>query len=571
MSPDVHVRGFRRSGTGQPFLSLLSIQLKLDFGVRSLADKLGFGKKGRSVYLYLGLLAMAFIPMMGLMYSMAKSITGQAMLIGQPGLPAVLIIMSGQFMVLFVGISGIMSSLYYSQDLELLQAMPFTPRQIMMAKVLPAYVGQILLSLLFTGPFLAAFGYRISSFIPEFWPYAVLVYAAIPGIPLALSILFVVVLMRLTKGSKKRDSFRVLFGLVFFALLIAFQLFSTSVAQYGPQYIMEAIMEQNGLIQLMSRYYPLLSWGASALTGETFAVRGSSLLIFVGISIGAVLFAVNLTQRWFLGGVSREVQGSEPRGKVRSVHKGLGPQVSSTTAVLLKDHRILTRTPNFLLVVLTNLSVVPLILLISMFAGDTDTEVLLSLLKNPYMQEMIPLFLVAIHGFVVALNQVASTGLSREGTSFWMSKLIPVRPKDQVKSKLIYSMLFSVVQLAILMVTMGYFLKLSLYQLAVILVLGLLAAWPVSVIALSNDIYSPRLNWTNPQAAMKGNFMTVVAGLLGAAYLAIVGFAVNLAYRAGISAIGIYGLAGAILLVSGFLLTGFLYRLAEARYPLIDV
>ncbi len=592
------ISGLRTDGLRSPFASLLSMQFRVEYGARGLSDKLGLGKRSRNAWLYLVLIGLAFFPMIGMLYRMGDNIAAQSIAMNQPGLGAVMAVMMGQFLVFFVGVSALMSTLYYATDIEVLQALPLTGSQVLGAKVLVAYVAQLGFSAILSLPFLIPLGLRLGS--PAFWPVLVLTELAIPAMPLSLALLTIILIMRGTKGTRHKDTLRVILGLAFFVLVIAFQYLNTSMIAKGPQEVMDALMRPNGLVQMMSAYYPPLRWAALALTGWQTGGGFMGTVGFAGGSL-AVLFAVlTVTQGWFLGGLGSEVatrgkrrettglRGGDVTGSARKgglakaavegakaagtigVSGGLfSRERRPSTAVSLRDHWVLTRTPNFLLVVLTNMALVPIMLAFSAVGGG-ELKALLGSVAG-VSSVTITLIGAAVQGILASMNQVASTSISREGATFWLSKMIPVPARVQVRGKLHYSLVICAIQLVTLLASLAIVLRLDAYHLAVTAALGMLASWPVSALCVINDLHSPRLNWSEPHQAMKGNFATLGAMLLSVVYLWLCVMAVGAGRKAGLGEVPLYLLAAAILIGSGILLQRYMENLSERKYASTEV
>lgn len=580
-----------------PFYSLVSMQMKVNYGVQGLAEKLGLGKKDKYAYIYFGLIALAFIPLMGQLYSLGKVMAGQLIAIGQPGLQVVTAVLAGQFLVFFLGVSSVMSVLYYANDIETLLAMPLKPGHIMLAKVAVAYSAELLMALIITGPFLVALGVQMA--VPEFWLYMALLEIAIPAIPLALSLLATVLIMRVTRGSRRRDQFRVVLGLIFFAVIMGLNYVNSSMVARGPEETMRMLMERNGLLRAAAGYYPPLRWAAQALTSATPLNRLGALLLFLGASFGALGGVAALTENWFLGGYTGDVAtsgakalrrrryfgsrdarrrpeeaGEEGLSGARDGDAGVPSLVfrarRPAVAVALRDHYMLVRTPNHMLTVLINLLVFPMIITLTAVTSQGQIPFLVSGATGRLLDVM-TLIIVAVHGFIVAGNQVASTSVTREGRAFWASKMIPVSPREQFMGKMGYNLLFAALQLLILLATSALILKVDWVHLAVIAVLGTLVSLPVTAICMMNDLYSPKLNWDNPHQAMKGNLGTMIAMLFSLAYLFLVGLAVKAMLSAGLTMQAVYGVSAVVLLVSGLVLLKTATSWAERRYAELEV
>lgn len=558
----------------RPFSSLLSLQVKLQYSSRALAESIGFGRgRHRYSYIYPVLMLLAFVPFSIVIFAIGDTLSSVLVSAGQPGLAVVTAVMIGQMFVLFMGISHLMSTLYYSNDLETLQALPLTPWQIMSSKVSVVYLGELFFAAIIVLPFLITLGPKLH--VTEYWIYALIVFLLVPAVPIALSLLFVVLLMRVTSRSKKRDFFRVLFGLLLFVFIIGFQYLNVNLSKHGPEYLVSRLLERNGLVQAVAGFYPLLKWAAWALTGGSVMARLSGLLLYAAVSLGSLILITSLSQIWFLGGVGREVRAAKKpltEGKDRAkVLVVLEKARSPAMAVFLRDHRILVRTPNFFLTSLLNLLVFPLILLFGYISGGKEITSLFPAIGEPRIADAIALSAVGAHGLFVGLNQIASTAISREGRLFWFSKIIPVSPREQIRGKLWYSMCYAFIQLIIMLVVLAFLLKPDPLRLFAIAALGTLLSWPISAICLLNDLYHPKLFWTEPQQAMKGNFQTLVAGLFCALYLAFIGLIIRTLYVFGVASLWLYGISFVFVVGSGVLLQKQLDKSAQKRYFQIEM
>ena len=335
--------------------------------------KIGLDKdKSGYTYLYFGLVALGFIPFAVMLFKLANVMSSALISVGQPGLAVIMSVMAGQVFVVFIGLSHLMSSLYYSSDLEQLQSYPLTPWQIMSSKVLVVYAGQLVFALFTAAPFIITLGVNLGDV--SYWLIAPVVFLLIPAVPLAVGVLLLVPIMRLTARSRRRDLFRVLFGLVFFVFVMVFQYLNMNMAKYGPEVLMAKLMERNGLVTAAAGVYPVLKSAAWALTGETASRRLMGLLLYAGASAGIFNLVISLSQRWFFGGVGTGVATGRkaPISGLSNKQVSFPRPRSPLASIMLRDHRILVRTPNFFLTVLLNLLVLPIILLFGYIGGGQE-------------------------------------------------------------------------------------------------------------------------------------------------------------------------------------------------------
>ena len=533
-----------------------------------MAKNLGFDeKKRKQIYFYLGALAVAFVPFVAMLFRFANTLTGALVALNQPGLAVVLAVMGAQMVVVFFGVSHLMSSLYYSEDLELLRSFPLTPWQIMTSKILSVYVGQLVFGLIASAPFLICLGINLRSV--SYWPLAIVVFLLIPAVPLAVSLLILAPMMKLTAGARKRDFFRVLFGLLIFVLMLGFQYINANLLRYGPEELTTRLMEKDGLIQVAAGYYPLLKWAAWCLTGVDRMKRLLGLVLYAALSVGSLGAVSWLGWPWFLGGLAGGAvrEGKKHPSKTRAKGKSFFAKPRPPIlAIMLRDHRMILRTPNFLLTALVNLMILPIIFLTLRLTGGEELAAIMQFSLGPEAKDLAVLIMVGVHGLFTSLSQISSTGLSREGSMFWFSKLIPVPPKIQVRAKLAYSLLFSLVQLFIFAAAGVWILKIDGVRMLIFAVLGLLVSVPINGICLLNDLQRPKLNWTEPQQAMKGNLQTMVATLFALLYLGLLTLMLRGFQYFGASAAALYLIGALSMGASSYVLIHYLDSVAAARY-----
>ncbi len=135
-----------------------------------------------------------------------------------------------------------------------------------------------------------------------------------------------------------------------------------------------------------------------------------------------------------------------------------------------------------------------------------------------------------------------------------------------MRAKLYYSLLFSVAQLAVLCVVAAMLLGLDPARLLILAALGILVSIPVSTICLLNDLFRPKLNWTEPQQAMKGNFQTLIAGLFSMIYLGLMVIVVRGLNLIGVSYTWLYAITAILLIVSTYPLIYWLDQVSEIKY-----
>lgn len=122
--------------------------------------------------------------------------------------------------------------------------------------------------------------------------------------------------------------------------------------------------------------------------------------------------------------------------------------------------------------------------------------------------------------FVTSSIPITSTAISREGTSLYFSKYIPMSMHKQLQAKAFTGMLFSGISVAMLM-CVGLFIGASITVFITALVTGLIITAAIAYAGLLIDVANPKLVWINEQQAIKQNLNSILTMLLGIVFAAI--------------------------------------------------
>ncbi len=170
-----------------------------------------------------------------------------------------------------------------------------------------------------------------------------------------------------------------------------------------------------------------------------------------------------------------------------------------------------------------------------------------------------------------SLNGTASSALSREGSQFWISKIIPVSPRHQVAAKFLHSYLIAFLGMAAASAVLLGELGIRPGSVAAALGLALAASFILTAAGLAIDLARPLLDWINPQKAIKQNINVLFAFLVDLGFLALLGFSCRFLSRLGLTADAVLALLGVLLACLAVLSWHLLGQYAEKRYPAIEV
>jgi ABC-2 type transport system permease protein len=575
------------SGAGvsglRKFATVVRAGLRSNFGLAVLKHRLLVEKKDRWLVPLIGLAALGVVPMF---YGIVLLIENIYLVLKPMGQERALLstgLLAGQILILLFGIYYVIASFYFSRDLEFLIPLPLRPAEVMASKFAVIVVNEYLTVAAIVLPVIVTVGVMARAGI-GYWVNATLVYLALPVIPLAVVSLAVVVLMRFVNISRRKDAFILVGSLALIGLSFALQVsLGRSAGSGGPAASAEALAafftSPNSLLYRFGSVFPPGIWATKAIaagfTGEGLA----NLALFLGVS--ALLFAgmIVVAEALFYRGL---VGIGETTGKKRRLTRDqMARRVTSGrrafAAIFGREWKIMNRTPIFLLNgVLVSVFVPAIFVIMASIdpgsrgggrGGDPMALVRAMMAANPLVVVLGSALFMTICG---SINGTASSTFSREGAQFWISRVIPVAPREQAAAKFVHSYLVASLGVVTASIVAALFFHLKPGHLAPAFVLSMVAGVLLTAVGMMIDLARPLLDWTNPQKAIKQNLNVLLALLADIGILTVFFFGARALIKAGWGTKAVLGAVFFGLAALAVLSYGLLLRFADKRYPLIE-
>jgi ABC-2 type transport system permease protein len=555
--------------------------LKSNFGLSVLRYRLFKEKKDRWLVPVFGLAAAGVLPALYGWVLLIKAAYATLAPMGQERALLSLGVLAGQSLILLFGIFYVISAFYFSRDLEMLVPLPLRPAEVMASKFAVIAINEYLTIAVLVLPVMIVYG-ALAETGPGYWINAALVYLALPVIPLALVSVAVVVLMRLINITRKKDALILAGSILLIVLVLALQItLGRSLGGEDPGSGAEAVAafftSPNSLLNRVGAVFPPGIWATKAIAGGFSGEGLSNLLLYLGVSLAVFALLVMAAERLFYRGL---VGLAETSGKARRLTRDeMSRRMSSgrraVAAVFGREWKLMNRTPIFLL----NGTLVVILfpaLFILMTTIDTggggdgsDSMALLRALTsaNPLPAILATALFMTICG---SLNGTSSSTFSREGAQFWISRVIPVSPREQTSAKFLHSYLVAVLGVITAGAAAAVFLHVKAVHLAAAAALALVAGVLLTAVGMIIDLARPLLDWSNPQKAIKQNLNVLLAILADIGILTAVFFGVKAAVKAGASNSAV--LAGLFIALTVLSAAGYsaLLKFADKRYPEIE-
>lgn len=555
------------------FLSLLKTTLNVNYGISAL--KYRFTKEKKRIWepVLIGLSAIIGVSSLVTMFGAflyAVFIGGQS--INHPEMVITFGYMASQIVVFIFGIFYIMSAFYFSKDLNILVPLPLKPSYVLGSKFLVVMINEYFTLLPVLLPAIIIYGVGMSQG-PAYWFKGIVLIFAAPAIPLIIGALFIMILMRFVNIRRSKDLLAVLGGVFGLFIALGVNFFVQKLPKGSEQEFLKNILStQSGIVETIGRSFPPSIWATFGLT-QPGLVGISYFLLFIGISI--LLFILLL---WFGNRVFYRslLSGQEVSRKKRVISREQTEKYYNTSsnpvmAIFLREWKVFMRTPVFVMNGLAGMIVGPFFAIMPFISNNNADFNLFSIIRNNAYVLPVTLAGLALMLFTAGMNIVACTSISREGQTFWISKMIPVAPKYQLAAKVLHGVAVSAIGIVVTGIVLIIMINFSILRVVVLFILGLLGAFLMVIYNLIIDMLRPKLEWTNPQEAVKQN-LNALFGILATFFLLIIlSILAVLMIVAGLPECLVYillGLCMIILSIPGVILIS---GLAEQRYRSIEV
>ncbi len=556
--------------------------LRSNFGLAVLKHRLFKEKKDRWLVPVFGLAALGVLPTLYGIVLLIENVFIILKPMGQERAILTLGLLAGQLLILIFGLYYVISAFYFSRDLEMLIPLPLRPSEVMLSKFVVIMINEYLTVAAVVLPVVITFGVLARGGVGT-WVNLVLVYLALPVIPLAVVSVLVVSMMRFINVSRKKDILILVGSIILIVASLALQIGLRRSQGQGPNASAQAVAafftSPDSLLNLLGSRFPPSIWATKAVAGGFTGEGLANLALLLGTSL--VLFAVIivLAEKLFYRGL---VGLGETTGKKRRLTRDeMSRRVSSgrraVAAVFGREWRIMIRTPIFLLNGVLVVVIVPVIFVLMATMGSGrggnggggDTEAIIKIMTsaNPLYVILAAALFMTLCG---SLNGTSSSTFSREGAQFWISRVIPVSPREQVEAKFLHSYLIAMLGVVTASVVAAGVLHLKAAHLAAAAGLALVAGVLLTAVGMIIDLARPLLDWTNPQKAIKQNLNVLLAILADIGILTAVFFGVKALIKAKLGPTVVLGVVFVALAALAALSYGILLKFAGKRYQEIE-
>ena len=418
--------------------------------------------------------------------------------------------------IFFFGIFYAMGIFYFSMDVENLLPLPFKPWHIMGAKFAVVLIYEYLTELIFFLPTIIAYGIKSNGGV-LYYTYGVIIFLLLPIIPLVIASVINMIIMRFTNIAKNKDRFRLIGGLIAMGFGIGINIYIQRFTQDINQSEITKMFEQgnNSLVALATKMFPSTNIAVNSLINATNIQGIINLILFITITLASLMIFIILGQALYFKGVMGVSETASKRKTLSSHELTKNTAQTSTLKIyILKELKLLFRTPiYFMNCVLMNF-LWPVFLLIPIFAqkgGRLQLNMLTEFLQNDKTTGIALGMFFAFMVFVSCSNAISTTAISREGKNLFILKYIPMKYKDQLMAKVLSAVVLGVAGMLMVCILGLILLKLPLDLVLLMIIVGFLGIVFTSFIGIFIDLNFPKLQWDTEQKAVKQNLNVIIS------------------------------------------------------------
>lgn len=418
--------------------------------------------------------------------------------------------------------AGIISKIYYSKDVELLLPLPLRRNNIFISKILGSVAIAFLVSFIIFIPMvfpLIKFGNL--SFL-KFFSIIFLNLSNIIFTVLILSII-IILFMKIFAGIGGLKNLLQALGFIFVIVL-----------SFSPQFLSKSdaskeFVEKN-LIKFIKLLFPQVYivdkvYGMNNLSGFLISL---GILILMAIILYALSFPLS---NLMIDGVLKANNVSSKVKKIRG-----NKNTSIAISLAKKDVSNVIKTPVYFFNLASGAFMFPILMIFGFLKGESIK----------YIQEFFAntesfgfgkidlffVFMIVLFFYSAFITPLSLTSITREGKNIYLMQTLPISYEDQVKGRILGSCIFQIISSLPLLLLLAYFSKFNVIYIFAMLIGSFLGSYASSSFGIYYGIKYPKLDWENPQEAVKRNFPVFLFSILSMAAMAFSAFIIFRLYMA---------------------------------------
>ena len=546
-------------------IKLTKIFLKNSFS--NMDARMGISTKSKSKIIVYGLLFLYFA---GLIIFLGYNLLDGLIAIHQETIFVGMILFMIFGLAIIQTIFSSINILYFTKDSEYLLPLPLKPYQIILARTNVMLIAEYLIIFLVGFIPLIMYGILTGAGI-IYYLTAIFAVILVPILPVLLISIIVMFIMSFAKLTKNRNKFQLFATLLVLAIIIALSISTSGMKQdLTNEEMAQMIVKANGMIELVKGYVPTVDYLMEALTTNSLFTAIVEILKTLGITIVGFILYMVIAQKIYFKGLVGNLFGGGTSSSNKEINQKEYRNSKLYKSYVGKEFKNMARNPVFLMQCLLPAILIPIVMVVVVFAGfnsdgmglEQITQMLQQMPTNTFF---IACIILGVIQFFTMFIYISITAISRDGENAVFMKYIPVSLYKQYMYKIIPNIIMNIVTIIVTLGIAQYLLNLPIMTLIALFVVATIMGIFQSIVMIIVDLKRPKLNWDSEYAVAKQNLNLIFQMLLAMFNIAIM---VGLVFL--LKDINVYlgiGILGILYIVTTVITNKYLYN---KQYELAD-
>ena len=546
-------------------IKLTKIFLKNSFS--NIDSRMGISTKSKSKIIIYGLLFLYFA---GLIIFLGYNLLDGLIAIHQETIFVGMILFMIFGLAIIQTIFSSINILYFTKDSEYLLPLPLKPYQIILARTNVMLIAEYVIIFLIGFIPLVMYGILTGAGI-VYYLTMILAVILVPILPVLLISMLVMFIMSFAKLTKNRNRFQLFATLLVLAIIIAISISTSGMKQdLTNEEMAQMVVQANGMIELVKGYVPTVDYLMEALTTNSLFTAIVEVLKTLGITIIGFIVYMLIAQKIYFKGLVGNLFGGGASSSNKEINQKEYRNSKLYKSYVGKEFKNMARNPVFLMQCLIPAVLIPIIMVVVVYAGLNSDGMGLEQITQMIQQMSTNTFFIAciilgVIQFFTMFIYISITAISRDGENAVFMKYIPVSLYKQYMYKIIPNIIMNIVTIIITLGMAEYLLRLPAITLIALFIVATIMGILQSIAMIIVDLKRPKLNWDSEYAVAKQNLNLVFPVLLAMVNIVIlVGFVYLL------KDINVYvgvGILGILYIVATVITNKYLYN---KQYELAD-
>ena len=506
-------------------IKLTKIFLKNSFS--NMDARMGISTKSKSKIIVYGLLFLYFA---GLIIFLGYNLLDGLIAINQETIFVGMILFMIFGLAIIQTIFSSINILYFTKDSEYLLPLPLKPYQIILARTNVMLIAEYVIIFLIGFIPLVMYGILTGAGI-VYYLTMILAVILVPILPVLLISMLVMFIMSFAKLTKNRNRFQLFATLLVLAIIIAISISTSGMKQdLTNEEMAQMVVQANGMIELVKGYIPTVDYLMEALTTNSLFTAIVEVLKTLGITIIGFIVYMLIAQKIYFKGLVGNLFGGGASNTNKEINQKEYRNSKLYKSYVGKEFKNMARNPVFLMQCLIPAVLIPIIMVVVVYAGLNSDGMGLEQITQMVQQMPTNTFFIAciilgVIQFFTMFIYISITAISRNGENAVFMKYIPVSLYKQYMYKIIPNIIMNIVTIIITLGMAEYLLNLPVTTLIALFVVAIIMGILQSIVMIIVDLKRPKLNWDSEYAVAKQNLNLVFPVLLAMVNIVIlVGF-----------------------------------------------